>query len=93
MGMILQGAGVEFSASVFDWGQILRLAQAYGWQPAGTVIDEGDLCNFPNGRWDGGYQTNDYQRVTADDARNIANALDRALNDLPEQDVLANIRD
>ena len=80
MGIILEGAGGDISASVFEWGQLLRLAQSYGWVPAGTVLDE------PNVGWNGGYQTNDWQRVTADDACNLADALLRALHDLPADD-------
>ena len=80
MGIILEGAGGDIWASVFEWGQLLRLAQSYGWVPAGTVLDE------PNVGWNGGYQTNDWQRVTVDDARNLADALSRALHDLPADD-------
>ena len=80
MGIILEGAGGNIWASVFEWGQLLRLAQSYGWVPAGTVLDEPDVS------WNGGYQTNDRQRVTVDDARNLADALSQALQDLPEDD-------
>jgi hypothetical protein len=80
MGIILEGAGGDIWASIFEWGQLLRLGQSYGWVPAGTVLDE------PNVDWNGGYQTNDWQRVTADDARNLADALSRALPDLPADD-------
>jgi hypothetical protein len=80
MGIILEGAGGDIWASVFEWGQLLRLGQSYGWAPAGTLHDE------PNVAWNGGYQTNDCQRVTADDARNFADALSRALSDLPSDD-------
>ena len=85
MGIILKGAGGDIWASVFEWGQLLRLAQLYGWVPAGTVLDE------PNVSWNGGYQTNDWQRVTADDARNLADALSRALHDLPAEDKLRSV--
>jgi hypothetical protein len=85
MGIILEGAGGNIWASVFEWGQLLRLAQSYGWVPAGTVLDE------PNVDWNGGYQTNDWQRVTADDAHNLADALARALGDLPADDKLRSV--
>ena len=62
------------------WGKLLRLAQSYGWVPAGTMLDEPDVG------WNGGYQTNDRQRATADYARNLADALSRALHDLPADD-------
>jgi len=73
MGMILQGAGGDIWVNVFEWGKILRLGQLYGWVPAGTILDE------PNESWNGGYLTNDWQHVTANDARNLADALSRAL--------------
>ena len=93
MGMILVRSDDDIWVNSFDWGQMLRLAQLYGWQPAGTVINEEDLNDFPNGEWGGGYQTNDWQRVTADDARNMTEALERALNDLPKHDALASKRE
>jgi len=82
MGMILDGAGGNIWLNVFEWGQLLRLGQMYGWVPAGTILDEA------TDEWNGGYQTNDWQRVTADDARNLADALSRALPGLPVDDYL-----
>src|SRR6266700_1978839 len=88
MGMILVGAGGDIWVNVFEWGQLLRLAQSYGWVPAGTVLDEPDVD------WNGGYKTNDWQRVTADDARNLADALSLALTDLPaDDDVIRGVTD
>ena len=85
MGIILEGAGGNIWASVFEWGQLLRLAQSYAWVPAGTVLDEPDVD------WNGGYQTNDWQHVTADDAHNLADALSRAFRDLPAEDKLRGV--
>ena len=80
MGINLERAGGDIWSSVFEWGQLLRLAQAYGWVPAGTVLDDSNID------WNGSYQTNDRQRVTTNDARNLADALSRALRDLPADD-------
>ena len=44
------------------------------------------MLDEPDVDWNGGYQTNDWQRVTADDAHNLADALSRALRDLPADD-------
>ena len=93
MGMILKRGDDDIWVNTFDWGQMLRLAQLYGWQPAGTVLSEEDLNDFPDAEWGGGYQTNDWQIVTADDARNMADALERALNHIPAYDALASKRD
>jgi len=38
--------------------------------------------------WGGGYFSNDGQRVTAEDARELAAALERALPDVPDHDAL-----
>ena len=47
---------------------------------------------MPNGRWDGGYTTNDGQTVVAADARSLAEALERAVSDIPSADVIAQHR-
>jgi hypothetical protein len=39
--------------------------------------------------WDGNYDTNDGQRVTAEDAAALADALEQALPDVPSHDALA----
>ncbi|PZV04922.1 MAG: hypothetical protein DCF22_25085 [Leptolyngbya sp.] len=88
MAMDLEGVGGDFGLNVFSWGHMLCLARLYGWQPAGTVIDEADLQDFPNGKWNGGYQSNDGQKVTTEDARNMADALEKALADIPDHDAL-----
>jgi hypothetical protein len=53
-----------------------------GWQPAGTLPPE------DGGEWDGGYFSNDGQRVADEDARSLADTLERALPDVPAHDVL-----
>ena len=84
MGFDLSGAGGDFRWTIFDWHKLLRIAKRYGWKPAGTV--------FAAAEWGGGYTSNDSQTVTADDARQLADALERALADIPEEDVLARHR-
>ena len=69
------------------WAKALELAQIYGWKPLGTRppsdIDFYDLC----AEWDGRYLTNDGQTVKAEDARLLAAALERALNDVPDEKI------
>jgi hypothetical protein len=36
MGMDLSGPAGDFWWDVFSWHKLLRIAQQYGWQPAGT---------------------------------------------------------
>ena len=92
MGMDLCGAeGNEYFSNV-SWYKILKLAYEYGWQPQGTEVggwyDENGELNrqlSPDPEeWDGTYFSNDFQWVTDEDASNIADALERALNDIPD---------
>ncbi len=81
----------QFSATNTTWYHILNMAVQYGWEPVGTSASRFDYCNdVPIGEgetrsdWDGGYTTNDYQVVEDEDARNMADALERALPDIPD---------
>ena len=67
----------EFRWTGSDWFRVLDLAQLFGWSPQGTINDE--IKN-----WKGGYFSNDYQLVTKDDAKCLAGALKKALNN-PEK--------
>jgi hypothetical protein len=69
---------------------LLSLAEFYGWQPAGTTTPE--LQWTPGHIWNGGYFSNDGQTVAAADAHELAAALERALPDIPDEDLLANYR-
>jgi hypothetical protein len=99
MGMDLSGAGGYFRFSITSWGHVLQLAHDHGWEPAGTeppmitvyepdgtVDEEGTrLHREAEEDWDGGYFWNSYQSVIDEDAANIADALERALDDVPDQ--------
>jgi hypothetical protein len=69
------------------WSKALELARLYGWKPLGTRspsnLDLYELC----AEWDGRYLTNDGQTVEAEDARSLAAALERALDDIPNETV------
>ena len=69
------------------WAKALELAQLYDWKPLGTRppshLDFHELC----AEWDGRYLTNDGQMVNAEDARSLAAALERSLNDIPDEDL------
>ena len=100
MGMDLSGKGGYFRFSNYGWRAALELAHEHGWEPAGTVppkftvyaldgvtVDEvrtrAERQSYAN--WSGGYFTNDYQVVSDEDAANIAAALERALDDVPDE--------
>ena len=94
MGMDLNGAGGYVRFSNTCWSKIRKLAYDYGWKPQGTepaqFYDENgglikQLCPAPD-TWSGTYLSNDLQWVTDEDAANIADALQRALDDIPDFD-------
>lgn len=97
MGMDLLGRGVYFRYNHWYWSQVLLLAYRYGWKPAGTKIDhfgKVDEEKWEQFRhlyedWDGDYVSNECQWVTDEDAANIAQALERALEDIPDEDTVS----
>jgi hypothetical protein len=70
-------SGSRLYPSGSAWSFFLRLAEEYGWNPAGSVPPEGVQAS----EWDGGYDSNDGQRVTREDAAAMAAALERVLTD------------
>ena len=73
--------GEGFKFSNVTWAKILSLAKYYGWKSKGTVDpwwkDEPDAPD-----WRGCYTSNDGQWVTREDALNMANSLDRAIEEM-----------
>src|SRR5688500_15058490 len=59
-----------FDFTTVEWHKLIELAQEYGWQPAGTQLDEEG--------WSGTYLSNDGQIVTQSDALALGNALSAA---------------
>ena len=72
------GADLRFSPS--GWALLLNVAEAYGWTPQGSLPPEG----VDAAEWVGDYDTNDGARVSREDAKAMADALERALAD-PER--------
>lgn len=69
------------------WAKALELAVCYGWKPRGTR-PPAHLDFYQIGaEWDGRYFTNDGQTVRAEDARLLAAALERSLNDIPDENL------
>ena len=83
MGVDLYRRGASLSMDWDTWRSCFRIASAFGWSPAGTAppddFDEVRRAANPTVKWDGGYFSNDYQRVTDADAKDFAAALFRAL--------------
>jgi hypothetical protein len=74
--------------NIFIWPLLLELAVSYGWKPAGTRapidIYTGEIMT---GEWDGSYCSNDGQVVIKEDAASLADALERALPDIPDHEI------
>ena len=69
------------------WVSALELARLYGWQPMGTLPAPGVDFSQPGADWQGTYLTNDGQVVRAEDARALAAALERSLEDISDAGV------
>jgi hypothetical protein len=67
----------------FFWGLTLRLASSFGWTPRGALRD-GSLARTCYCRPLG-------QRVTLDDAVQLGAALERALPDIPDEELEVNL--
>jgi len=61
------------------WPLLLELSSHYGWKPKGTKLDSDE-------KWAGDYQTMNGASVESEDASNLADALERALPDIPDID-------
>ncbi len=75
MGIDLIGCGRSYNWT--GWDNLYETGIKYGWKPKGTLAPE----DF-DGEWSGTYFSNDYQRVSADDALAWAQAIERYLADL-----------
>ena len=73
----------KYSREFFE--KALELAQAYGWRPLGTqLITEANDYHW-RVVWNGAYLTNDGQTVLMEDALGLAQALQQALEDIPNE--------
>lgn len=68
-----------------SWTKLLSLGIFYGWQPMGTRVPSmTEIHGHEDEYWDGSYLTNDGQIVVTEDARSLAIALERSLDDIPD---------
>jgi hypothetical protein len=67
------------------WTKALELARVYDWRPKGTRPPSGIDLYALNTEWHGRYLTNDGQLVKVEDARSLAAALERSLEDIPNE--------
>jgi hypothetical protein len=96
MGVDLSGAQGGLHLNIAGWSMCLVRAREHGWEPAGTKApvsynEDGTICTemtcAPD-EWDGGYGSNDHQTVTAEDARNLSEALAKAAESTSNTDTL-----
>jgi hypothetical protein len=91
--MGLKGAGGDCHFDLAGWYFALELGHWYGWEPEGTTPQEEDVTEaggYPEPfAWYGGYVDNAGRRVSAADARAWADALESALDDIPDHDARA----
>ena len=69
------------------WAKALELARLYGWKPLGTRPPSHIDFYQLGAEWDGGYLTNDSQTVKTEDAHSLAAALERSLDDIPNDNM------
>jgi hypothetical protein len=88
MGMDFIGRDGPYSLGAAAWEKILALGVMYGWRPMGTSApDMGPEYRWEPEDWDKwNYTTNDYQAVEAEDAANLADALEKSLPDIRSRD-------
>ncbi len=82
---VMWGPQTGLSFSHREWAYLLMLAHHGGWRPAGTEAPPweggGPSAYDPerHGPWCGSYTSNEGQVVTDEDARALADGLERAL--------------
>lgn len=84
MGYCLARHDESCSFNISGWAEIKKVARENGWNPQGTLAPL-RWNNAKLGDWEGGYGSNDWQIVTAEDADALASALEKALPTLTHE--------
>lgn len=92
MAVVLRGKLGDFVFNNRGWVQMLTLAFQRGWRPIGTM-EPAHWASVPEERRPSAWTPADYcngkgQRVRAEDARALADALESIVDDLPDHDPL-----
>jgi hypothetical protein len=66
------------------WQKVMELARIYEWEPTGTHEPPEWDGDEESEYWEGDYDLYSGEWVTAEDARGLASALERSLDDLPD---------
>jgi len=82
MGFDLHRGDDVFSIGLHTWTRAYAFAIEGGWQPKGTLPPK-HLSKKERAAWQGWYDCNDGQFIAADDASNMAAALEKMVAALP----------
>lgn len=98
MGYDLRNGDWYLGLTISGWRKLLDLGRRFGWHPLGTVLTDKsvrtvygnqeptqEVIDSAIASWDGAYLACEGQYVTAEDARNLADALETALPFLGDQ--------
>ncbi len=86
-GATLKRTGECFRWKGGAWFIVLKITLAYGWNPKGTEPPRG----VSKKSWNGDYLTAQRQRVTSDDAEQLAQALKAAIADIAKVSKTRNV--
>ena len=82
MSYLLKNRQGELHVTTWHWRPLLRLAEKYGWEHPGTLRP----FDYPKDKeWNGNYWWNSGQIVTNEDAKNLAQALEKSLTHVPDK--------
>jgi len=92
MGYDLSNRERGFRWNIWGWGSVINLGLAYGWQPKGTELDKDAYEHYEDYEehskyFEHSYFGNDGQLVLAEDAKAFSDALESALDDIPDEDL------
>lgn len=94
MGVELSGKEGHYRLPWGLWTATLNIAATYGWKPMGTeapTYEDDNGVRQTLSDWGGHYFSNDYQKVTTEDAANIADALEQSMEIFSDEGILANL--
>jgi len=78
---LVRSNGDHWKCNNLAWARLLVLAETYGWNPRGTDAPPSD--RQASSDWTGAYVSSDGQEVNWADGQALANALERAVKDIP----------
>ena len=85
---LINESGQKLYYNFTGYPKLIELALQYGWEPLGTTMPSWhDEKIGKRDDWPGIYCSNDHQVVSAEDANNMADALERSIADISAKPV------